>query len=91
MTLLAKTNNDWWSIRQANGNEGYVPANYIKMHQPKVSPTGPPAQGKHHWPTGMYSGDCGCCTCGTEVSRMVTTGECLVQNDQPLSHKLVLS
>ena len=36
MLLLQKTNADWWSIRKANGQEGYVPANYIKEIEPKV-------------------------------------------------------
>ena len=36
MILIQKTNNDWWSVRQANGNEGYVPANYVKEVEPKI-------------------------------------------------------
>ena len=36
MILLQKTNKDWWSVRQSNGQEGYVPANYIKEVEPKV-------------------------------------------------------
>ena len=36
MILTQKTNNDWWSIRQSNGTEGYVPANYVKEVEPKV-------------------------------------------------------
>jgi len=27
LLLVQKTNNDWWSARRANGQEGYVPAN----------------------------------------------------------------
>jgi len=34
--LLQKTNNDWWSARRANGQEGYVPANYVKDIEPKI-------------------------------------------------------
>ena len=42
LLLLAKTNNDWWSVRQLSGKEGYVPANYVKVCEPKVRwrPTG---------------------------------------------------
>lgn len=36
LTLIQKTNNDWWSARRDNGQEGYVPANYVKEIQPKV-------------------------------------------------------
>ena len=36
MILLQKTNKDWWSVRQATGREGYVPANYVKEIDPKV-------------------------------------------------------
>jgi spectrin beta len=36
MILIQKTNNDWWSVRKANGQEGYVPANYMKEINPKV-------------------------------------------------------
>lgn len=36
LTLLNKTNSDWWSIRQANGHTGFVPANYVVEVQPKV-------------------------------------------------------
>lgn len=34
--MIQKTNNDWWSVRKANGQEGYVPANYVKEITPKV-------------------------------------------------------
>ena len=34
--LIQKTNNDWWSARRNNGQEGYVPANYVKEIEPKV-------------------------------------------------------
>lgn len=34
--LIQRTNKDWWQIRQADGNEGFVPANYVKEVQPKV-------------------------------------------------------
>ena len=36
MFLIAKTNNDWWSIRRANGSVGFVPRNYIVEIAPKV-------------------------------------------------------
>ncbi|XP_064623906.1 spectrin beta chain, non-erythrocytic 2-like isoform X3 [Lineus longissimus] len=36
MTLLAKTNQDWWNVRKSNGREGFVPANYVKEVEPKV-------------------------------------------------------
>lgn len=36
MFLLNKTNSDWWNVRQANGNDGFVPANYVKEIEPKV-------------------------------------------------------
>jgi spectrin beta len=36
MFLLNKTNNDWWNVRQANGRDGFVPANYVKEIEPKV-------------------------------------------------------
>lgn len=36
MFLLNKTNNDWWNVRKANGQDGFVPANYVKVIEPKV-------------------------------------------------------
>jgi len=36
LLLLQKTNADWWSARRANGQEGYLPANYVKEIEPKV-------------------------------------------------------
>lgn len=33
--LLSKTNDDWWNVRKANGDEGFVPANYVREGQPK--------------------------------------------------------
>lgn len=36
MFLLSKTNPDWWSVRKANGQDGFVPANYVKEIEPKV-------------------------------------------------------
>ncbi|XP_042865885.1 spectrin beta chain, non-erythrocytic 5-like isoform X7 [Penaeus japonicus] len=33
--LLNKTNDDWWNVRKANGDEGFVPANYVREGQPK--------------------------------------------------------
>lgn len=36
MFLLSKTNPDWWSVRKANGQDGFVPANYVKEIEPKM-------------------------------------------------------
>lgn len=36
MFLLSKTNPDWWSVRKANGQDGFVPANYVREIEPKV-------------------------------------------------------
>eukprot|EP00092_Neocalanus_flemingeri_P017139 GFUD01018536.1.p1 GENE.GFUD01018536.1~~GFUD01018536.1.p1 ORF type:complete len:428 (+),score=136.20 GFUD01018536.1:157-1440(+) len=36
MFLLDKTNQDWWNIRKNNGENGYVPANYVKEIDPKI-------------------------------------------------------
>uniref|UniRef100_A0A8D8QLB4 Spectrin beta chain, non-erythrocytic 5 n=1 Tax=Cacopsylla melanoneura TaxID=428564 RepID=A0A8D8QLB4_9HEMI len=36
MFLLSKTNPDWWSVRKTNGQDGFVPANYVKEIEPKV-------------------------------------------------------
>ncbi|XP_066903176.1 spectrin beta chain, erythrocytic isoform X2 [Halyomorpha halys] len=36
MFLLSKTNPDWWSVRKANGQDGFVPANYVKEIEPKI-------------------------------------------------------
>lgn len=36
MFLLNKTNQDWWSVRKANGQDGFVPANYVREIEPKV-------------------------------------------------------
>ena len=36
MFLLDKTNQDWWNIRKNNGDNGYVPANYVKEIDPKI-------------------------------------------------------
>lgn len=36
LQLIQKTNNDWWSARRANGQDGYVPANYVKEIEPKI-------------------------------------------------------
>ncbi|XP_033632547.1 spectrin alpha chain, non-erythrocytic 1-like [Asterias rubens] len=36
MILVEKTNADWWSIRKSSGDEGFVPANYVKETQPRI-------------------------------------------------------
>ncbi|XP_076644007.1 spectrin beta chain, non-erythrocytic 5 kst isoform X2 [Halictus rubicundus] len=36
MFLLNKTNPDWWSVRKADGSDGFVPANYVREVEPKV-------------------------------------------------------
>ncbi|XP_071480964.1 spectrin beta chain-like [Diadema antillarum] len=36
MILIGKTNSDWWSVRRANAQEGFVPANYVKEVDPKI-------------------------------------------------------
>lgn len=36
MFLLSKTNKDWWSVRKANGQDGFVPANYVREIEPKI-------------------------------------------------------
>lgn len=36
MTLVQKTNDDWWNVRKAAGQEGFVPANYVKEVEPRV-------------------------------------------------------
>ncbi|XP_075227745.1 spectrin beta chain, non-erythrocytic 5 kst isoform X2 [Lycorma delicatula] len=38
MFLLNKTNPDWWSVRKANGQDGFVPANYVREIEPKIMP-----------------------------------------------------
>ncbi|KAK4313156.1 hypothetical protein Pmani_015473 [Petrolisthes manimaculis] len=35
MFLINKTNNDWWNVRKTNGEEGFVPANYVRESDPK--------------------------------------------------------
>lgn len=35
--MIQKTNSDWWQIRKGDSTEGFVPANYVKEVQPKVS------------------------------------------------------
>ncbi|XP_071162084.1 spectrin beta chain-like isoform X8 [Mytilus edulis] len=37
LLLIQRTNSDWWQIRKGDGTEGFVPANYVKEVQPKVS------------------------------------------------------
>ena len=36
MFLLDKTYQDWWNIWKNNGDNGYVPANYVKEIDPKI-------------------------------------------------------
>lgn len=36
MFLLNKTNPDWWSVRKVNGQDGFVPANYVCEIEPKI-------------------------------------------------------
>ncbi|XP_039289552.1 LOW QUALITY PROTEIN: spectrin alpha chain, non-erythrocytic 1-like [Nilaparvata lugens] len=36
MFLLIKTNPDWWSVRKASGQDGFVPANYVREIEPKM-------------------------------------------------------
>lgn len=36
MFLLNKTNPDWWSVRKLNGQDGFVPANYVCEVDPKI-------------------------------------------------------
>ncbi|XP_043484059.1 spectrin alpha chain [Leptopilina heterotoma] len=36
MFLLNKTNPDWWSVRKSDGNDGFVPANYVREIEPKI-------------------------------------------------------
>ncbi|XP_014213231.1 spectrin beta chain, non-erythrocytic 1 isoform X2 [Copidosoma floridanum] len=36
MLLLNKTNPDWWSVRKADGSDGFVPATYVREIEPKV-------------------------------------------------------
>ncbi|XP_070377881.1 spectrin beta chain, non-erythrocytic 1-like isoform X1 [Dermacentor albipictus] len=36
MTLLNRTNADWWNVRQIDGEEGFVPANYVRELEPRI-------------------------------------------------------
>uniref|UniRef100_A0A2R5L953 Putative spectrin beta chain non-erythrocytic 5 isoform x6 n=1 Tax=Ornithodoros turicata TaxID=34597 RepID=A0A2R5L953_9ACAR len=36
MTLVQKTNNDWWNVKKTSGHEGFVPANYVKEVEPRI-------------------------------------------------------
>ncbi|UYV61084.1 SPTBN5 [Cordylochernes scorpioides] len=36
MILLQKTNSDWWNIRKATGQDGFVPANYVKTIESRI-------------------------------------------------------
>lgn len=33
---MQKTNSDWWRVTKSDGQEGFVPANYVKEIEPKV-------------------------------------------------------
>ncbi|XP_061172689.1 spectrin beta chain, non-erythrocytic 5-like [Saccostrea echinata] len=37
LLLVQRTNSDWWQIRKMDGTEGFVPANYVKEVEPKVT------------------------------------------------------
>ncbi|KAK3092932.1 hypothetical protein FSP39_009051 [Pinctada imbricata] len=37
MLLVQRTNSDWWQVRKTDGTEGFVPANYVKEVDPKVT------------------------------------------------------
>ncbi len=36
MTLVQKTNKDWWRVVKDDGNEGFVPANYVNEIEGRV-------------------------------------------------------
>ncbi|KAG1650605.1 Spectrin beta chain [Nymphon striatum] len=36
LMLLEQTNDDWWNVRKNNGQEGYVPANYVKEIESRI-------------------------------------------------------
>jgi len=36
LILLQKTNGDWWNVRRSNGQDGFVPANYVTDIEPKI-------------------------------------------------------
>lgn len=36
LILIHETNADWWNVRKANGQDGFVPANYVKIIEPKI-------------------------------------------------------
>ncbi|XP_053986770.1 spectrin alpha chain isoform X1 [Hylaeus volcanicus] len=36
MFLLNKTNPDWWSVKKADGDDGFVPAKYVREIEPKM-------------------------------------------------------
>jgi len=38
MFLLNKTNSDWWNVRKGNGQDGFVPAKYVREIEPKTIP-----------------------------------------------------
>lgn len=36
MFLLNKSNPDWWSVRKADGTDGFAPANYVVETEPRI-------------------------------------------------------
>ncbi|XP_065157650.1 spectrin beta chain isoform X3 [Atheta coriaria] len=36
MFLTSKNNADWWCVRKADGTEGFAPANYVRMIEPRL-------------------------------------------------------
>src|SRR6218665_671118 len=36
MSLLLKSNNDWWSVLRSNGQAGFIPAKYVREVEPKI-------------------------------------------------------
>lgn len=36
MILVEKSNADWWQVKCSNGQQGFIPANYVKETAAKV-------------------------------------------------------
>ncbi|PIK55211.1 putative spectrin alpha chain, non-erythrocytic 1 [Apostichopus japonicus] len=36
MILVSKSNNDWWEVKCSSGQQGFIPANYVKEVPPKI-------------------------------------------------------